>query len=46
MIKIENKRIEKNNKVFFIAEIGVNHCGKLILAKKMVDKAKKLALMQ
>ena len=41
MIKIENKRIEKNNKVFFIAEIGVNHCGKLSLAKKMVDKAKK-----
>ena len=41
MIKIENKRIGKKNKIFFIAEIGVNHCGKLSLAKKMIDKAKK-----
>ena len=34
MIKIENKRIEKNNKVFFIAEIGVNHCGKAEFSQK------------
>ena len=41
MIKIEKKIIEKKNKVFVIAEIGVNHCGKLSLAKKMIDAAKK-----
>ena len=39
MIKIKNKKIGQNNKVFVIAEIGVNHCGKLNLAKKMVDQA-------
>ena len=41
MIKIENKNIGNNNKVFVIAEIGVNHCGKLNLAKKMIDQAAK-----
>ena len=28
-------------KTITIAEIGVNHCGKLILAKKMINAAKK-----
>jgi len=28
------------NKIIIIAEAGVNHCGSLILAKRMVDKAK------
>ena len=41
MIKIQNKTIGQNNKVFVIAEIGVNHCGNLILAKKMIDQAVK-----
>ena len=41
MIKIGNKNIGINNKVFVIAEIGVNHCGKLNLAKKMIDQAAK-----
>ena len=25
----------------FVAEIGVNHDGSIVLAKKMIDKAKK-----
>ena len=29
----------KKNKVIIIAEAGVNHNGKLSLAKKMIDKA-------
>ena len=41
MIKIENKIIGKNSTVFVVAEIGVNHCGKLSLAKKMIDQAKR-----
>ena len=28
-------------KTIIIAEIGVNHCGNLILAKKMINSAKK-----
>ena len=31
----------KNNKVFIIAEIGVNHNGKLSIAKKLIMAAKK-----
>ena len=31
----------KNNKVLIIAEIGVNHNGKLEFAKKLMLKAKK-----
>ena len=31
----------KNNKVFIIAEIGVNHNGKLSIAKKLIIAAKK-----
>lgn len=41
MIKIENKIVGKKNNVFVIAEIGVNHSGKLSLAKKMIDQAKR-----
>ena len=29
------------NKTFLIAEIGINHNGKLLLAKKLIDLAKK-----
>ena len=29
----------------FVAEIGVNHNGSIVLAKKMIDKAKKLELI-
>lgn len=39
MIKIEGKKISESQNVFFIAEIGVNHCGKFNLAKKMIDEA-------
>ena len=28
----------------FIAEIGVNHNGSIVLAKKMIDKAKKIGV--
>lgn len=40
-ILIKNKRIGENNKIFIIAEAGVNHNGKLSLAKKLVDAAKR-----
>lgn len=39
-IKISNKKINEKSTCFIIAEAGVNHNGKLELAKKMVDKAK------
>ena len=29
-------------KIIIIAEAGVNHCGKLSIAKKMIDAAKKI----
>ena len=35
-----------SNKVFIIAEIGVNHNGKIKLAKKLVSVAKELGQMQ
>jgi N-acetylneuraminate synthase len=38
-IKINNKVIGKDNPCFIIAEAGVNHNGKLKLAKKLVDTA-------
>ena len=40
-IKIGNKLISNNHKTFFIAEAGVNHNGKLSLAYKLVDMAKR-----
>ncbi len=38
-IKIMEKTIGKNHPCFIIAEAGVNHNGKLELAKKLVDAA-------
>ena len=35
-----NKKIGINHPCFIIAEIGVNHNGKLSLAKKLIDKSK------
>ena len=40
-IKIGNKKIGKKYPTYLIAEIGVNHCGDLNLAKKMILAAKK-----
>ncbi|OGZ22930.1 MAG: N-acetylneuraminate synthase [Candidatus Nealsonbacteria bacterium RIFCSPLOWO2_01_FULL_41_9] len=39
-IKIGGKLIGAGNPCFIIAEAGVNHNGKLSLAKKLIDKAK------
>lgn len=39
-IQIKDQRIGSNFPVFFIAEAGVNHNGKIELAKKLVDLAK------
>jgi len=41
IIKIGSKKIGKNQPIFIIAEAGVNHNGKLSLAKKLVDIAVK-----
>jgi len=38
-IKISNKHVGGNNPTFIIAEAGVNHNGKISLAKKLVDVA-------
>jgi len=38
-IRISNKIIGKNQPIFIIAEAGVNHNGKLEIAKKLVDVA-------
>ena len=40
-IRISNHTIGPNNRIFVIPEAGINHNGSLILAKKMVDVAKK-----
>jgi len=39
-IKIGNKKIDKGNPCFIIAEAGVNHNGDMGLAKKLIDAAK------
>ena len=39
MIKIGNKQIGATERMFIIAEIGVNHQGSLALAKKMIELA-------
>ncbi len=36
----KNKNLEKRYKVYFIAEIGVNHEGSINLAKKLIKEAK------
>lgn len=40
-VGIKNQKIGQRGSVFIIAEVGVNHNGKLVLAKKMIDEAKK-----
>lgn len=41
MIKFGNKELSQNSKNFLIAEIGVNHNGKIHNAIKLIDEAKK-----
>lgn len=38
-IKIDNNNISDNASVFIVAEAGVNHNGKLTIAKEMIDAA-------
>lgn len=40
-IKINNKIIGDGQPVFIVAELGINHNGKLSLAKKMIDAVKR-----
>lgn len=40
-VGVKKQKAGQRESVFIIAEVGVNHNGKLALAKKMVDKAKK-----
>ena len=40
IIKIGSRNLGENYKPLIIAEIGINHNGNLIHAKKLVDKAK------
>jgi len=40
-IQIDDRKIGEDEPVFIIAEAGVNHNGKLELAKELVDEAKK-----
>ena len=39
LIKIKNYKIGKNEPVFIIAEIGVNHNGDLGIAKQLIKEA-------
>lgn len=41
-MKIKNFKIDNFRRPFFIAEIGINHNGNLLLAKKLIHKAKSL----
>jgi len=41
MIKIGKKIVSENSPAFLIAEAGVNHNGDMLLARKLVDAAKK-----
>ena len=43
-IKIGKKLINHNSKPYFIAEIGVNHEGSMVKAKKMIKQAKLIGL--
>lgn len=36
----KNTFLSKKNKPYYIAEIGINHNGRLSLAKKMIKKSK------
>lgn len=38
-LELNHLKIDRDSRTFIIAEIGVNHNGSLILAKKLVDKA-------
>lgn len=40
-IDIGNKKIGAGNRIFIVAELGINHNGKLSLAKKMIMAAKR-----
>ena len=41
IINIGKRKIGNNFSTYFVAEIGVNHCGNTNLAKKMILAAKK-----
>ncbi len=40
IMKIENKRISLQDRVYIIAEAGVNHNGSPAMAEKLVDAAR------
>jgi len=40
-IRIGKRMVGEGHPVFIIAEVGVNHNGKIILAKRLIDSAKK-----
>lgn len=39
IIKINNFEISESSRTFIIAEAGVNHCGKMSIARKLIDAA-------
>ena len=45
-VKLGNRIVGDNNKPFIIAEAGLNHNGDIFIAKKLIDEAKKLGVMQ
>ena len=47
MVKnFKNKYLNKLDRPYFIAEIGINHNGRLPLALKMIKKQKRLEQVQ
>ena len=39
VIKIGHKKVSNDSQIFIIAEAGVNHCGDMSMAKKMIQVA-------
>lgn len=39
IIKINDIEVSNNSRTFIIAEAGVNHCGKMSIARKLIDAA-------
>jgi len=39
-LQLGNRKVGYNEPAFIIAEIGINHQGKIEIAKKLIEKAK------
>ena len=42
IVKLGSKKVGENNPTYIIAEAGINHNGSIVIAKKLIDEAKKI----